>query len=163
MAKILLQILTPRGALWLLLFGSVGLTLSAFILEYAFGAAPCEMCWWQRYVHWSIGIFAALGLVSGWYRAGLALVGTSAFIGAGIALWQIMVQQKWVPLPATCAGGTGEMAGADTLLMALQNTPPPPCDEVSFTILGLSLAAWNLPLMLGCVGLVLLVTRKDKK
>jgi disulfide bond formation protein DsbB len=120
------------------------------------------MCWWQRYVHWAIGFFAALGLLLHWDRVGLTLAGTAAFVGAGIALWQVLVQQKWVPLPATCGGHGVEIAGANDLLAALQSAPPPLCDEVSFTIFGLSLAAWNLPIMLAFAGLAFFVMRKDK-
>lgn len=149
-----------RKTLWLgLVAAMLVATVAAFVLEYGFGVKPCEMCWWQRYAHWTIGGFAALGWLA--LRGGLrgfeklALVGaaTSAGVGLGIAGWQYFAQHGWLPWPPSCVGDPDTiLAGVGQLLEVLNNTSVVPCDKETFTLLGLSLAGWNILLMLGVVG-----------
>ena len=47
----------PGKARALAVLVPAGLLGGAYIAQYGFGLAPCEMCWWQRYPH-----FAALGI-----------------------------------------------------------------------------------------------------
>ena len=46
------------------------------------------------------------------------------------------------------------LAAAGDLLSAMQTTRIIPCDQETFTLLGLSLAAWNVPVMMGVLGLL---------
>ncbi len=133
-----------------LIFGAaIILTATAFTLENAFGAIPCEMCWWQRYIHWAIGAAALVGLYIH-QKSGFILTFLLSLLGLGIAIWQVLAQNKILPLPESCKGGDALLAQGADLLISLQNAQPlPPCDEVNFTIFGLSLAAWNIPTMLG--------------
>lgn len=135
---------------------TLGLVGMAFVLEHGFNAIPCQMCWWQRYVHWALLTCALLVNVPrvttfcNWRYKGAVLASFPlGLLGLGIAIWQILVQQKILPLPASCGDNGAILAAGENLLTALQTQmPPPPCDEVSFTLFGLSLAVWNVPAML---------------
>jgi disulfide bond formation protein DsbB len=133
------------------------LAASGFILQYGFHVIPCQMCWWQRYAHYTI-LAAALGGL--WVSsqpnppsmrvrafAG-AIVGASA-LGLSYAIWQFAAQQNLLPWPPSCKSeGAQLLSTAAELISVINNTPIVPCDKENFTLLGLSLAAWNIPAML---------------
>ncbi len=138
-----------------------GLLASGFVLEYAFGVLPCPMCWWQRYAHLAIGMCALLGAWQS-LKWGALGAGLSAWVGAGVALWQVAAQHHWLPFPASCTSGSNTaVLGAD-LLSAMTQVKVIPCDLETFTLLGLSLAAWNLPLMLFCAGVAVHILIKSR-
>ena len=133
----------------LLLLLSVVLVGSAFVLEHAFGAEPCRMCWWQRYGHWAMLVFAGLAVV--WQRPQvlhtLSMMGVlcAVIFGLGIGLWQSGAEFGLWGLPAFCTGGEMDLS-ADPLL-ALTQPLSPACDDVNFRIFGGSLATWNVLMM----------------
>lgn len=148
---------TPHYALLALALMGVGLIISAFIIEYVFNAPPCQMCWWQRYLHWGLTAVAILGwLVRYKINPKHTLLGVALFAMAGfvIAVWQIMVQAHIVPLPSSCGSSAAAFAqGTDLLAELKKPMTNPTCDEVNFRVLGLSLAMWNGYLMVVVLGL----------
>lgn len=132
-------------------FGAV-LIISAFILQHGFGVLPCKMCWWQRYAHWVIFGASLLGVLLPAPKFQRGLLGIITFAAAGglaVALWQFAAQHQWLPYPATCTSEAAQaLVGAADLMAAMNNQPPVTCDKESFTLLGLSLAGWNIPAML---------------
>lgn len=147
----------------LFLFGSVALTGSAFFIEHVLNAIPCQMCWWQRYVHWAIGFLAFSGYYAGWIAKGriytwpiraykylLAL----CLGGLYIAVWQSLGQRGLAKLPESCSSNAFDMTNGVTDFMAqLQSDRniTPPCDEVNFYLLGHSLSDWNIVVMGGYI------------
>lgn len=135
--------------------------VAAAVLEHGFGVKPCPMCWEQRYAHWAIGGFAVLGWLA-WRRGlpgfeKLAVVGVSASAGWGLAVagWQFSAQQGWLPWPPGCVGDPETvLAGVGQLLEVLNQTEVTPCDKETFKLLGLTLAGWNIGLMVAVVGWV---------
>ncbi len=128
------------------------LTIAAFVLQYGFGAEPCTMCWWQRFVHWAMVAVAFgaafVGLKS---LCTLRLLAVLGVIGLGLASWQSAGQLGVVELPAVCGGSDVILADAGDLLAQLEKKDlgmAPACDEMGMTILGLSLAMWNVLAML---------------
>jgi disulfide bond formation protein DsbB len=139
-------LLQPRTAALLLAAASAASLGIVLAMQYGLGLAPCPLCVWQRWPH--VGVVAA-GLAALWLRPvwmlGIALV---LLLGnAGLAGYHFGVEQGWWALPAGCAAG----AGATTVeeLRAMLATAAPACDQVAFTLAGLSLAAWNGVLCLG--------------
>lgn len=154
--------LTPHQLTLLLLVTAAALTASGFILEHVFHAAPCRMCWWQRYAHWSIIALATFGLITKCYKpAALTTLAASA-TGLGIAIWQMGGQNKWWKLPEFCQGNTELQTTVADLATAFA-TLPPRCDEVNFTILNISLAEWNIPAMLFTAIVSLLIIKESRK
>lgn len=143
----------PRRWLGLLLLGAVALSVMAVVMQYGFGVIPCKMCWWQRYIHWALGAVALLGWLKPDRKVVLAvaagLVGLSV-AGLGIATWQFLAQNGLLPFPQSCTGeGMAALAGAGDLLADLGNNRMVPCDKETYKLFGLSLAGWNMPIMLG--------------
>jgi disulfide bond formation protein DsbB len=110
-------------------------------LQYLGGLPPCPLCIWQRWPY--LGV-VALGLI-GWRwrpRVLLALAVPALLAGAGLGAYHMGVEQGWWALPAGCAAGADAQSVED--LKRLLAEAPPACDQVSFTLLGLSLAGWNV-------------------
>ncbi len=146
----------PLPSSRLLLLGiallALGLLASGFVLEYGFGVLPCPMCWWQRYAHAAILLAASVGVGLRQERLGTLAVGLAALLGLGVAAWQVAAQQGVLPYPPSCAGDANMVVVGADLLAAMARTTVIPCDTETFTLLGLSLAAWNVPAMLLVLG-----------
>ena len=133
--------LAPAVACQLLALASAALLLGALGLQYVGDLPPCRLCIWQR---WPYVALIVLGIV-GWRaypRAVLALATLVLAVGAGLAAYHIGIEQGWWALPAGCVAGQGAETIEDLKRMLAE--APPACDQVSFTLLGLSLAGWNL-------------------
>jgi disulfide bond formation protein DsbB len=125
----------------LLAIASVAILASVFAFQYLGGAAPCQMCIWQRYPY---ALLIAFGLL-GWFwqpRLILAIATLVLLVGGGIASYHYGVEQGWFALPAGCAAG-GDATSVEELRRMLSEAPPA-CDQVQFNLFGWSLAAWNI-------------------
>jgi disulfide bond formation protein DsbB len=130
----------PTVSLALALIAAL-LLATVLALQYLAGLAPCPLCIWQRYPHLAVVV---LGLI-GWRWQTRPMLGLIALVllgGAGLAGYHVGVEQGWIALPAGCAAGQGATSVEELRQMLAE--APPACDQVSFTLLGLSLAGWNL-------------------
>ncbi len=148
------SLIRPRTALLLLAFLAADILLVVFVLQYIADLQPCRMCIWQR---WPFAVLIFAGLAGAFWkpRLVLGLAVPLLLLSAGLAGYHVAVEQGWLALPAGCAAG-GEATSVEEL-KALLAKAPPSCDQVSFTLLGLSLAGWNLVVSLALAGFALLV------
>lgn len=147
---------TSKNTLTLLTLGAFILITTAFVLEYGFEAKPCQMCWWQRYAHWAMAGGGTLFWVVSRHKLGLIWMALLALIGMSLGIWQVLVQYKIISAPAGCGSADLTLAeNAAALLADLGQTQivMPACDQIDFTIFGLTLAAWNVLVMLSFLGL----------
>lgn len=140
--------MTRRNLILLAATGSVVLILGAYAFQ-ALGYAPCKMCLWQRWPHL---IAIALGAVgSAIPVAPIAVSGAGAALTTScLGLYHTGVERGWWEGPSSCSGGSslsgmggGDLLSTDTLDKVVM------CDEVSWQLLGLSMASWNAVLSLG--------------
>ena len=113
----------------------------AYLSQYGFGLAPCEMCWWQRYA-----LFAALAVaVLCWIRpsakALTALALLAVLIGGVIGGFHAGVEYNWWEGLTACS--TTVKTGSGSALDAIMDAPVIRCDVAPWTLLGISLAGWN--------------------
>lgn len=136
------------------------LLAGAYIGEYGFGLYPCEMCWWQRYPHFAA---IALALVAGmvarqrpWlWLAALAIL-ASGLIGA----FHAGVEYGWWEGLTACSMPTLE---GDDPLAAILDAPLVRCDDVQWSLLGISLAGWNFLIStMAAVAIFALLVRKER-
>ena len=137
--------MTYRNLVLLAAGGSAALLAGALLFQ-ALGYAPCAMCIWQRWPH---GAAIAVGLLALMAPRGvmLPLLGAAAALTtAGIGLFHTGVERDWWEGPASCTGtgaGLGGISG-DALLPGAGDAPRLVlCDQVSWELLGLSMASWN--------------------
>ncbi len=134
--------------------GSLAALAAAFAFQHLGGLEPCPLCIWQRWPHVAVVLLAALSLgVRGPAAAAfLGLAGVAALTGAGLAGYHVGVEQQWWAGLAACSGGPPAETAAE-LRERLLNAAPARCDEVAWSLLGLSMAAWNGLLSLALAGL----------
>ncbi len=137
---------------------SVLLLGGAYIFEYL-GYPPCTMCYWQRWPHMAaigIGVLALIlpARVLG-YLGALAALTTAA-----IGLFHTGVERDWWEGPTSCTGGGGlnDLTGTD--LLATDGPRLVMCDQVSWELLSLSMASWNMIFSLIAVWLWLVAARR---
>lgn len=136
-----------RHAPLLLLLGSGGLLLGALFFQYVIDLAPCPLCLWQRYPHVAVVVLGAGAMAAGpgnLRRALLVLMGLALLATAGIGLFHAGVEQKWWQGLAICEGGGVEQPlSADDLTRNLTARPAARCDQIVWSLFGLTMAGWN--------------------
>jgi disulfide bond formation protein DsbB len=129
----------------------------AYVAQYGYGLAPCEMCWWQRYPHFAALAFA----VFAWLRppggTAVALAGVAIAISGAIGGFHAGVEYGWWEGLTACStsilGSSGGSSGNP--LDAIMNAPLVRCDVAPWSLLGISLAGWNF-LLSGAAALAIL-------
>ncbi|MDO5647387.1 disulfide bond formation protein B [Paracoccus sp. (in: a-proteobacteria)] len=133
--------------------GSAFLLIGALGFQAA-GYAPCPMCILQRWPHLAAVVIAAAIWATGWLRAGAVLGVVAALVATGLAVQHVGVEQGWWAGPTTCSSGIGDLArmSAQDLMARLQTAPVIRCDEVAWSLFGISMAGWNALFSAGLVG-----------
>jgi disulfide bond formation protein DsbB len=123
--------------------GSLALLLGAWVFQ-AMGYAPCKMCLWQRWPH---GAAVAIAVVGYLYPvAAVALLGALAALTTSvIGAYHAGVEYGWWPGPSSCTGGADALSGLSgaDLLSTEGTVNIVMCDEVAWSLLGVSMAGWN--------------------
>jgi disulfide bond formation protein DsbB len=119
----------------------------AFGSQYVGGLAPCEMCWWQRWAYFAAIALLLPGLVPGTparaRRLVLNLGGTALLCGAAVALFHAGVEQHWWQGFTACTATTGSSGGLEDLRAAILAAPVTRCDEIAWSLFGISIAGFN--------------------
>lgn len=139
--------------------GSTLTLAAALIFQYGFGYLPCALCHDQRYAHVAALVLAlaALAVPKRVHRALLTLAGLALLASAGLAAYHVGIEQGWWQGPSGCT--TAALDAAETreeLRDALLATPVVRCDEVAWSLFGISMAGYNFILSLGLAAIALL-------
>jgi Disulfide bond formation protein DsbB len=138
-----------------------GLLGGAYISQYVFGLAPCEMCWWQRYPHMFAVVFAALAFFWRPARPLIAVAALGILASGLIGAFHAGVEYGWWKGVTACTASPF-VAGGDPL-EAIMNAPVIRCDTAPWTLLGVSLAGWNFLISLaGALAIFGLIARGGK-
>jgi disulfide bond formation protein DsbB len=145
--------LTRRSLIMIATLGSVALLGGAFAFQYIGGLAPCQLCLYQRWPHAAAILIGIVALTTGW--RGLAWLGALAAIAtAAIGAFHVGVEMKWWEGLATCTAGSIEgISAADLLNPAKDVAKVVRCDEIAWSMLGISMAGWNVILSLVLAGI----------
>ncbi len=149
-----------RQVPWLVFAISVGTLGTALAFEHIGGLDPCSLCLQQRYAYYFL-IPASLiaGVLSRETNLGLApvvliaLCTLAAAANVVLAGYHAGVEYKWWEGPQGCTGG-GLMAGSlEQLQQELAGVKVPRCDEIVWSLFGLSMAGYNFLISLGLTAL----------
>ena len=126
--------------------GSLALFGGALLFQYYGGLAPCHLCLLQRWPHriaLGIGVVALL-VPNVMAQRLLALAGAlTMLVSVGLGSYHSGVEQKWWEGPTTCTSGDISKVNADDLLNQIMNAPVVHCDQIAWSMWGLSMASWN--------------------
>ena len=146
----LLALLLPLG----LLGGALG-------SQYIGGLHPCEMCYWQRWPHGAAILLAALAFTapasSSRSRMLTLLAAAAIAISGAIGVYHAGVEARIFEGFTTCTATRG---------MSLQdiiNAPLVRCDQVQWSLFGISMAGWNAILSLTGAALITALSLKARR
>jgi disulfide bond formation protein DsbB len=143
----LIALLLPLG----LLGGALG-------SQYLGGLHPCEMCYWQRWPHGVAIALAALAFTapapSARLRTLTLLAAAAIAISGAIGVYHAGVEAGVFEGFTTCTT-TGGLSLEDIMKVPLVR-----CDQVQWSLLGISMAGWNAILSLGGAALIFILARK---
>jgi disulfide bond formation protein DsbB len=129
-----------------------GLLGGALLSQYVGGLYPCEMCYWQRWPH-AAAILLALAAILSPLNAprtrSLALLAALAIAVSGaIGVFHAGVELGyWEGITQCTANGAAS-------LQDILNTPLVRCDQVQWSLLGISMAGWNAIISLGGAAII---------
>jgi disulfide bond formation protein DsbB len=147
----------PRLVFALLLGASAAILASAFASQYIGGLQPCILCLYQRVPYGVVIALSGLGLgLSGLTPpprsviVGLAGLCAVAFlINAGIASFHVGVEQHWWQGTEGCVGAGGAARTIEELRAQILAAPVVRCDQVPWSLFGISMAGYNVLTSLG--------------
>lgn len=130
---------------------SAALLTGAFLFEYIGGLAPCKMCIWQRWAHLAVIVVAKLSLTKLPRRLILFMIGSAATASALIAGYHAGVEWQLWTGPSGCTAALSSSISAADLVDDLLATAMVRCDEVAWSLFGLSMAGWNMVFSIGII------------
>jgi disulfide bond formation protein DsbB len=150
------------------LLASAAAIAAVFVFQFGFGLQPCVLCLWQRLPHALAILIAGAGIGQAraidplrhpfrpvpWrtFTVLAALLIVDHLANAGIAAFHVGVEQHWWAGTAACTGGAPTGLTADQLSAQLLDTKPARCDEIAWSLFGISMAGYNLLLSLALAG-----------
>jgi len=142
------DLLHPRLGTLVLLIASAAVLGSALLSQYIGGLEPCVLCVYQRVPYAATISFAIVGLVMSKSPRVVGAVhglATIAFlIGAGIAAYHVGVEQQWWAGTTECMGAAaGSAQSVDEMRAQIMSAPAVRCDELAWSLFGISMAGYN--------------------
>lgn len=124
----------------------------ALLSQYVGGLYPCEMCYWQRWPHGAAILLAIIALISPLRAARTRLIVLlAAFLIAmsgAIGVFHAGVEYGWWEGITRCT------TNGATSLEDILKVPLVRCDQVQWSLFGISLAGFNAILSLGGAALI---------
>ncbi len=131
----------------LIALASIAVLGAALASQYLGGLAPCKLCHYQRWPYiFTIAAGLAAFAVPGGSAARRWLVAACAIafaVGGAVAVYHAGVEYGWFAGPASCSG-TGAAPATVEELRRLLARPVVRCDEPAWTLLGVSMAGYNV-------------------
>ena len=130
---------------------SLAALATAYGSQYWGGLMPCMLCLYQRAAYGAVTLFAGGALVfalknrekSARFLIGLCALGF--LIGAGTAFYHVGVEQHWWTGSEACVGVAARSAQTiEELRAQLMAAPLTHCDDVAWSLFGISMAGYNV-------------------
>jgi disulfide bond formation protein DsbB len=146
----LIALLLPLG----LLGGALG-------SQYLGGLHPCEMCYWQRWPHGAAILLAAASFTapapSSRSRLLTLLAAAAIALSGGIGVYHAGVEAGIFEGLTACTATRG-MSLRDIVAAPLVR-----CDQVQWSLFGISMAGWNAILSLGGAALIVALAIRGRR
>jgi disulfide bond formation protein DsbB len=130
-----------------ILVATAALLGGALLFQYVGGLQPCELCLYQRMPYDAVIVLALIAVIAGDRRSTpwvIALCGLLFIANAALAFYHVGVEQHWFAGPTACTGAAAGGDSVEALKLQILGQKPVMCDEVQWSLFGVSLAGWNL-------------------
>ena len=150
----------------LLAAGGIGAINAALFMQYVVGVQPCILCIYQRIPYAVVAVLGLTALVFGRHRplrvALLALMTLAMLIDCGTAIFHVGIENHlWAGTPG--CGVPAPAASVEELRARLMAGPVVRCDEVAWSLFGISIAGYNIAITLAMALFALSATKKALK
>ncbi|PPB81504.1 disulfide bond formation protein DsbB [Albidovulum inexpectatum] len=153
--------MTRKGLVLIAAGGSAALLAGAFLFQ-ALGYAPCKLCLWQRWPH-AAAIVAGLAFFATNARFLTWIGALSAGLTGAIGIYHTGVELRWWEGPSTCTSSGNLSGSAEDLMRQIMEAPLIRCDEVAWSLFGLSMASWNAILSFALMAVWIMAARRGAK
>ena len=128
---------------------SVVALVSAFVAQFYFDLDPCEMCLKQREPYYIIIVgFMLIAILKWqqriWFYLGVQLI---SIYGLFYSIWHVGIENKLLSGPAGCSGELNITNNTSSLKDQILSKPVINCEDVAWSIFGLSAATINTLLL----------------
>ena len=127
---------------------SVSLILFVLVSEYVFGFSPCYLCLIQRYPHIFVAITSIWLIFFRTHKFFIYPINTLVMaLSIILASYHVGVENGIFEGPQSCSSSNLSLVSeksAEALLKDILNTSVVRCNEVTWSFISLSMAAWNL-------------------
>lgn len=153
-----------RQIITVILFMNGAVLLGAYGFEIIGGLAPCQLCYYQRVPYVMAIILCAAALLGpAMAQAISAVLMINYMAGAGLGIYHAGVEWHWWAGPATCSAGAGSGGSVEALMAQILAAPVVRCDEIPWSLFGISLAGYNVLISVGLLALSAYVFLRWKK
>ena len=149
--------------LGLMIAGGISTTLlsGALLFQFVGGFAPCSLCIWQRWPHLAVIIMAFIGLRDVTPRSMLWLIFIAGSASAGLGSYHAGIEYGFWAGPAGCSANLALDGDITALTQQLLATPMARCDQVAWSLFGLSMAGWNALISLDIIAAALISLKRS--
>ena len=135
---------------YLLIVISTSALVSAFIAEYYFDLQPCELCLKQRHPYYLfIVVTLLIFIIPHFYKIIMyAFVQLGAIYGIFYSIWHVGVENKLLKGPSGCSTSLSISSNTKDLKEQILNMQVISCDEVIWSLFGISAASLNTIVLL---------------
>ena len=118
--------------------------ISAFLIEYRLDHKPCKLCIYQRIPYFvAVLLILKMLLTTSYQKIALFILALTFLVSASLAFYHFGIEQGFFSESLICtAGNLSENLSKEELLKLLESNPIS-CKDISFKILGFSLATIN--------------------
>jgi disulfide bond formation protein DsbB len=137
----------PRTMCLFAAVAAAAVLAGALFFQYVVGLAPCPLCILQRWPYAAVIALGAIGvfapLAEGGQRAMLLLCAAGFATACGFGVYHAGVEYGWFAGPDGCTGIGVTGNSIEELRKQLIAAPVVRCDEVPWSLFGISLAGYN--------------------
>jgi|TARA_B110000967_G_scaffold168543_1_gene177534 disulfide bond formation protein DsbB len=145
---------------------SVFILITAYFIQYILDHKPCNLCLIERIPYLSAIILIALIFVLNKYEKIISLIVGLIFIfGAVVSFYHFGIEQGFFSESLVCDLGNGDKAVSTQDLLKQLEKKIVSCKDVTFRVLGLSLATINtlISMLLGVIMIRILINYEKNK
>tara|TARA_B000000557_G_C20772751_1_gene442661 strand:- start:742 stop:1176 length:435 start_codon:yes stop_codon:yes gene_type:complete len=136
----------------------IGSLFAAYFIEYGLGHKPCKLCLYQRLPYFfSIVLILNILLIRKYEKFSLLILSLIMLVGSSLAFYHYGIEQGFFNESFICEDSNlvNEMNKEEILSQLRENVIS--CKDVTFTLLGFSLASINtiFSFLLSCIFIML--------
>jgi len=123
---------------------SLTIIITVYSMQYIGGLSPCELCINQRYPYFGILVISTLAIFTSKkiYAILISLCGVGFIVSIGFAIDHFGIENGW--WTSSCVIKIENTTSISDLKKLINSAPMTRCDEVAWSLLGMSLSGWNI-------------------